>query len=311
MATLNYQQLQQLWRQAGGPAQLAPTMAAIALAESGGRTDALNNNPSTGDYSVGLWQINYYGPLQAARTARYGPPDSLRLGPAAALRNARAAVSLAADGNGLGNWTTYTTGAYLAHLQGGNPPPAAAAPAGRPRPGQPAGGGIDTAWYDWLNPSIFPVVSVLESEWKALAGALSGPWDVLKVFVWLADPRTWLRIFEALLGVVIMLLSLRALAFLLISREAAAAIPGGGRLRRAFPVAGFLKPSHGRRRGRERNGGAGEGDRLGMFELPPGGVAHEGRRQGRHPVKRQTREQEPQRGRSFAGPNQRRLRRAS
>ena len=41
--------------QAGFTPDQAVTMTAIALAESGGNTDALN---STGEHSVGLWQIN-------------------------------------------------------------------------------------------------------------------------------------------------------------------------------------------------------------------------------------------------------------
>ena len=34
---------------------------AVATAESGLRPDALNDNPNTGDYSVGCFQINIYG----------------------------------------------------------------------------------------------------------------------------------------------------------------------------------------------------------------------------------------------------------
>ncbi len=96
---------------------LAPIMAAIALAESGGRTNALNNNPSTGDYSVGLWQINYFGNLLPGRTSEYGSPAFLSANPSA---QAKAAISLAGNGSGLSNWTTYTSGAYLAHLPSGS-----------------------------------------------------------------------------------------------------------------------------------------------------------------------------------------------
>jgi uncharacterized membrane protein YgdD (TMEM256/DUF423 family) len=66
-------------------------MAGIAIAESGGDTMALNVNPQTEDYSVGLWQINYFGNLAPSRTARFGTPDQLSTSPA---RQARAAISL-------------------------------------------------------------------------------------------------------------------------------------------------------------------------------------------------------------------------
>jgi hypothetical protein len=112
---LSFQQLEQLWVKAGGAARLAPTMAAIALAESGGNTTSLNDNPSTGDYSVGLWQINYYGSMLGPRTARYGSPIDLRNDP---LANAKAAVDLAANGAGLENWSTYKSGAYKSDLSG-------------------------------------------------------------------------------------------------------------------------------------------------------------------------------------------------
>lgn len=36
-------------------------------AESGGRPDTLNNNPATGDYSVGCFQINILGSLAKNR----------------------------------------------------------------------------------------------------------------------------------------------------------------------------------------------------------------------------------------------------
>lgn len=143
---LSFAQIEQLWEKAGGSPSLAPTMAAIALAESGGNPQALNNNPSTGDYSVGLWQINYYGNLLSSRTQRYGPPSLLQSNP---LANAKAAVDLAQGGNGLGNWTTYTSGAFRQYLGGSSGGPAAGgtgqasggqAPVGSPPSGWPASG---------------------------------------------------------------------------------------------------------------------------------------------------------------------------
>jgi hypothetical protein len=52
LTVYDYRQLEQLWEGAGGPRPLAPIAAAIAMAESGGRSDA--KNPSG---ASGLWQI--------------------------------------------------------------------------------------------------------------------------------------------------------------------------------------------------------------------------------------------------------------
>lgn len=113
---LSFSQLEALYIQAGGSRKLAPTMAAIALAESSGHPNALNDNPSTGDYSVGLWQINYYGALRDARTKRYGSPQALTN----PLLNAQAAVDLAEhSSSGLHNWSTYNSGKLIDYFPGG------------------------------------------------------------------------------------------------------------------------------------------------------------------------------------------------
>ena len=116
---LSFAQLEALWIRAGGSPRLAPTMAAIALAESSGRygPQSINNNPSTGDYSVGPWQINYFGSLLPGRTKQFGSPQTVANNP---LANARAAVALAGpNGEGLDrNWTTYHNGAYRNYLPG-------------------------------------------------------------------------------------------------------------------------------------------------------------------------------------------------
>jgi hypothetical protein len=103
----------QALRQAGASPQLALILTAVGGAESGWNAAAVNNDPATGDYSIGVWQINYYGNLLQSRTAEFGPPDQL-VGNLAA--QAHAAVVIAHGGGGLSNWTTYTRGTYSAYL---------------------------------------------------------------------------------------------------------------------------------------------------------------------------------------------------
>lgn len=74
------------------------TATAVMLAESGGDTGTVNNNPATGDYSIGCFQINIYG-----ANARSRPSE-------AALKNAATNVEFAYriyKGNGssfIGQW---------------------------------------------------------------------------------------------------------------------------------------------------------------------------------------------------------------
>lgn len=74
---------------------------AVSKHEGGWRTDALNDNPRTGDYSVGLWQINYAGTLRPGRTARYGSPTQLRDDVA---RQVKAMVEISGKGT---NWEPF------------------------------------------------------------------------------------------------------------------------------------------------------------------------------------------------------------
>ena len=99
---------------------VAATMAAIAGAETGGSYDlsVINDTPSTGDYSVGIWQINYAGSLYAGRAAAYGTPQQLVQG--GLSRQWLAAMGIY-RGQGLGAWSTYRSGAYLAYLHGNTP----------------------------------------------------------------------------------------------------------------------------------------------------------------------------------------------
>ena len=85
--------LEALWDAAGGSQTEAFTAAEIAMAESGGRQDALS---PTNDY--GYWQINgSHGPAEAT----FNP-----------IGNAKAAIAISDNGRDWDPWTTYVTGAY-------------------------------------------------------------------------------------------------------------------------------------------------------------------------------------------------------
>ena len=106
-------QIQEVWIANGGSRSLAPTMSAIAMAESSGNSENLNDNPATGDYSIGWWQINYYGNLRPSRTRSFGTPEALRKD---VNLQAKAAISIAKGGAGLPAWSTYRSGEYLKYM---------------------------------------------------------------------------------------------------------------------------------------------------------------------------------------------------
>jgi hypothetical protein len=99
----------------GMSASDADIMAAIGTAESSLDYRVINDTPSTGDYSVGIWQINYLGSLYASRTAAYGTPKSL-------IDRGHAAQAYAAHDlwrqSGFSPWSTYNDGAYKYYLHG-------------------------------------------------------------------------------------------------------------------------------------------------------------------------------------------------
>lgn len=205
-------QLQQLWIGAGGPADEAEVAAAIALAESGGNSDARNNNPPVED-SRGLWQINVLAHPWAAAQNMYNPST-----------NAAAAVRVYQGRSSTFNaWSTYTSGAYLAYMGSGS----------RDRPGggeagDDDGGGIglgDIATGALLlNPfgggallspilgggllGKLPVIGGLFTFAKKLTLAVE---EFLGAIVWLFDPFNWLRMVEFLFGFILFMAGIAAL----------------------------------------------------------------------------------------------------
>jgi hypothetical protein len=197
---LSYGQLEQAWITGGGSRALAPLMAAIALAESGGRPDVTNPTDNNGTQtSWGLWQISDGTHNQPA--PNWNDP----------VENARLAVQKYKD-QGLGAWGTYTTGLYQQYYRGGTPVsalPQGGGGAGKTTAG--GGGGIGGVVTDIASGLALPV------SWAE--GLLSGPSDVAKALIgvaspfvklvealdWLFHPSHWIRIFAGIGGGIMMI----------------------------------------------------------------------------------------------------------
>src|SRR6266540_1210395 len=103
----SFQEYEQIWVRAGGARVLAPIMAAIGYAESRGNVRA--HYVTAREDSRGLWQINVRAHPQFASQDLYDP-----------LTNARAALGVL-HSQGLGAWSTYTSGAYKQYMPGQSP----------------------------------------------------------------------------------------------------------------------------------------------------------------------------------------------
>lgn len=204
MAAYSFSQLEQLWTGAGGNRAMAPTMAAIALAESSGNPNA--QNPSG---ASGLWQIML--PTNAADVP--GGAGNV-FNPQA---NAAAAVKIA-NSQGLGAWTTYTSGAYKQFLSGGSS----------------GGGGVLGAIESALgsNPATSAVGSGLSniaggvSDLSSIPGAISSVGseignvgsaigsvgsNVGGFFSLITTPSTWFTVLKFVAGAVLVFMALKAL----------------------------------------------------------------------------------------------------
>lgn len=82
---------------------------AVAMAESGGRSNAHNPNAKTGDNSYGLFQINMLGALGPARLKQYGLSSNEQLFDP--LVNAQIAYKMSGGGKNWKPWSAYKNGA--------------------------------------------------------------------------------------------------------------------------------------------------------------------------------------------------------
>lgn len=186
---LNVGQLKALALAAGFNDRDASIMAAIAMAESGGRSAAHNNNVRTGDNSYGLWQVNMLGRMGPERRRSFGIGSNEALFDPAV--NASAARKVF-ESQGFGAWSVFRSGAYRQFLPGamraqaGAPPapmlPGATAAGALPAGVQQAGGRLDAALNEskrqqqLLNEQ--QTLAALEQKYGAITEALSSQQEV-------------------------------------------------------------------------------------------------------------------------------------
>ena len=103
--TMTKDQIKSLWTGNGGSAGTAAVGAAIALAESSGRTKITSPNPD-GGVNVGLWQLDTKGVGAGHSVAELQDPTT----------NARVTIMGSANGTKWGQWETYVNGKYREFL---------------------------------------------------------------------------------------------------------------------------------------------------------------------------------------------------
>ena len=111
--SLGEEKLVSLAQSAGFKGKDAATMAAIAMAESGGVSSKLNNNRRTGDLSYGLWQINMIDELGPERRKQFGISSNEQLFDPATNANAAKIVK---ERSGFSAWSVYKSGIYKQYL---------------------------------------------------------------------------------------------------------------------------------------------------------------------------------------------------
>jgi hypothetical protein len=166
-------------------------MAAIAMAESEGDTNA--HNPKPPDNSYGLWQINMLNEMGPARRKQFGIATNEALyNP---LTNALAAKKVYAS-QGFGAWSTYGGEKYNKYLTGG----------GSAEP-------VDQASAE--------TAGVVPDVAGSVADVASLSLDAAR---WISTPNNWLRITYVTGGIVVVIVALRTLMAPVIDKAASGAM---------------------------------------------------------------------------------------
>lgn len=176
MATLTDSQIAGAAKSAGFSGKALAVAVAVALAESGGRSDAHNKIPP--DDSYGLWQINMLGSMGPARRKQFGLSSNAQLFDPAT--NAKAAYAISSKGTNFRPWTTYSSGSYLRYMSRANKA------AGNPSASVPGSDVSQAGFLDSLNPLT----------------------EITDFFDFITDPKTWLRLGMILAGAALLVTAL-------------------------------------------------------------------------------------------------------
>jgi hypothetical protein len=101
LAHYGFQNIRQLWIVNGGDPRKASIAAAVAMAESGGRPNAVSHNPD-GNQNKGLWQVD------TVNGDAGSDPDA----------QAKLAIKVSHNGQNWSLWQTYAEGTYKKFLPG-------------------------------------------------------------------------------------------------------------------------------------------------------------------------------------------------
>lgn len=204
---------------------------AIALAESGGRSDARGDvalQDSTWGPSLGLWQVRSL----RAQTGTGRERDATRLTDPAF--NAAAAWSISNHGKNFGPWTTYTNGAYLANM--GKAAKAAGEPSTWDRVAGAGTGlifGVGGAVAGAVTGKTNPVDSVGGVVTDAAGGVMGGLDAVGGFFGALGQRGTWVRVLQVVGGAGLVVAGVVIVGRGVVQDVAVAAIPGGNVIKAA------------------------------------------------------------------------------
>jgi hypothetical protein len=214
MATLTPNQIAELCFVAGQGRGNLDVAVAVALAESGGKTDARNTNSDTArSVDRGLWQINSYWHPEVGEACADNP--------VCATKEARRISRGFAD---FSQWSAYKNGSYTRHL------PTAAVAASHARRKRPASfddvklTAGEKDGKEWYEPGfLFDRIPNPLEPVKDVAGAIA---EFTRA---LFDPNTWQRVGIVVGGAILLLLGVLILGRDLIPAGAVAKVAARGK----------------------------------------------------------------------------------
>ena len=139
--------------------------AAIAMAESGGNSDAVSRPNTDGSIDRGLFQIN----------SIHGAPSTTAVEP-----NVRYAIQLSKNGNHWTPWTVFKTGAYRKYFDG-------------------QGSLVGESVVDVPSPGL-SIPNPLGDIATALAAIVAPATLLMKVGPWISDPKNMIRVAQVVFG---------------------------------------------------------------------------------------------------------------